>query len=34
MKTGKEKKDTVKKGSNRYTERKEGMEGGRQRGRQ
>ena len=33
MKTGKEKKDTVKKGSNRYTERKEGMEGERRKGR-
>ena len=31
--TGKEKKDTVKKGSNRYTERKEGMEGERRKGR-
>jgi len=33
MKTGKEKKDTVKKGSNSYTERKEGMEGERRKGR-
>ena len=33
MKTGKEKKDTAKKGSNRYTERKEGMEGERRKGR-